>query len=230
MKEITYCPVCGCLDFNYLGILWPDLIAAWQISQYEVNYINRQQGFCCAACGNNLRSMALAAAILHTYNFSGTLEQFVLSAMERTHKVLEINEAGRLSPILKKLPNHQLVQYPEYDMTSLAFTSDTFDLIIHSDTLEHVPNPERALSECRRVLRSGGKCVFTVPIIVDRITRSRAGLAPSYHGRSDVPAEDQLVYTEFGADIWQTALKAGFCNCEIFVLEYPSALVIIAKK
>jgi len=113
-------------------------------------------------------------------------------------------------------------------MLNIEFES--FDFVIHSNTLEHVPNPERALSECRRVLRSNGKCIFTVPIIVDRMTRSRTGLAPSYHGQSGVPADDQVVCSEFGADIWQTVLKAGFCSCEIFSFEYPAALVLIARK
>jgi 2-polyprenyl-3-methyl-5-hydroxy-6-metoxy-1,4-benzoquinol methylase len=45
------------------------------------------------------------------------------------------------------MSNHQLVRYPEYDMTNLGFESGIFDLVIHSDTLEHVPNPERGL--CR---------------------------------------------------------------------------------
>jgi ubiquinone/menaquinone biosynthesis C-methylase UbiE len=115
-------------------------------------------------------------------------------------------------------------------MMNLEIESESFDLVIHSDTLEHVSNPERALSECRRVLRSSGKCIFTVPIIVDRMTRSRAGLEPSYHGQSGVPANDQIVYTEFGADSWQTVLKAGFSSCEIYSLEYPAALVIVARK
>jgi SAM-dependent methyltransferase len=206
------------------------LVAEWQLSPYEVDYVNRQQGFCCTACGNNLRSLALAGAILTTYNFTGTLAQFVESDIGRTLKVLEVNEAGGLSPTLKRMPNHQLVSYPEYDMTNLSFESDSFDLVIHSDTLEHVPNPERGLSECRRVLRSVGKCIFTVPIIVDRMTRSRTGLAPSYHGQSGVPADDQVVCTEFGADVWKAVLKAGFNSCEIFSFEYPAALAIIARK
>src|SRR5450759_820689 len=226
----SVCTICGEREFSFREILWSELVAAWQLSPLEVNYINRQQGFCCAACGNSLRCMALAAAILCTYNFSGTLAQFVESDLGKTLKVLEINEAGGLSTALKKLPNHQLVQYPEYDMTNLSLKSETFDLVIHSDTLEHVPNPERALSECGRVLRSNGKCIFTVPVIVDRMTRSRSGLSPSYHGQPGVPAEDQLVCTEFGADIWQTVLKAGFCSCEIFSHEYPAALVMIARK
>lgn len=227
---IKVCSVCGGSEFGFVEVLWSELIASWQLSSIEVDYINRQQGFHCVACRNNLRALALSDAILKTYMFSGTLAQFVESDLGRTLKVLEINEAGGLSPTLEKLPNHQLVRYPEYDMTKLSFGSDAFDLIIHSDTLEHVPNPEKGLSECRRVLRENGKCIFTVPIIVDRMNRSRTGLAPSYHGQSGVPADDQIVCTEFGADIWQTVLKAGFRSCEIVALEYPSALAIIAKK
>lgn len=230
MNHLAYCIVCGEQNFSFRKVLWLDLVNEWQLSPHEVDYVNRQQGFHCTTCGNNLRSMALADAILRTHSFSGTLAQFVASDSGRSLKVLEINEAGGLSPVLKKLPNHQLVRYPEYDMTNLAFESGTFDLVIHSDTLEHVPNPERGLSECRRVLRSNGKCIFTVPIIVDRMSRSRAGLPPSYHGQSGVPANDQVVCTEFGADAWQTVLKAGFRSCEIFSLEYPAALAIIARK
>ena len=224
------CPICGGVDFLLNTVLWPKLINDWQLSSSEVDYVNRQQGFCCTACGNNLRSMALADAILRTCYFSGTLESFSESDVGRTIKVLEINEAGGLSPTLKVMPNHQLVRYPEYDMTDLAFESDTFDLVIHSDTLEHVPNPERGLSECHRVLRENGKCIFTIPIIVDRMSRSRTGLSPSYHGQSGVLANDQVVCTEFGADAWVTVLKSGFRSCEIYSFEYPAALAIIARK
>jgi len=107
---------------------------------------------------------------------------------------------------------------------------ELFDLVIHSDTLEHVPDPGLGLSECYRILNKNGKCIFTVPIIVDRVSRSRSNLVPSYHGRSEVQENDQLVYTEFGMDIWDIVLKAGFRSCEIYSFEYPAALVLIAKK
>ena len=167
-----------------------------------------------------------STAILREIQFDGTLKQFCESFGDI--KILEINTAGNLTSCFNRLPSHKLIEYPQFDMLNIEFES--FDFVIHSNTLEHVPNPERALSECRRVLRSNGKCIFTVPIIVDRMTRSRTGLAPSYHGQSGVPADDQVVCSEFGADIWQTVLKAGFCSCEIFSFEYPAALVLIARK
>jgi SAM-dependent methyltransferase len=222
------CPVCGGEELSTSSVLWPELINAWQLSEDEVSYINRQQGFHCKECYNNLRAMGLSAAILQEFRFNGTLDRFCESFSDI--KILEINTAGNLTSFFSKLPLHRLIEYPQFDMLNLDIESESVDLVVHSDTLEHVPNPERALSECRRVLRSNGKCIFTVPIIVDRMTRSRTGLAPSYHGQSGVPADDQVVCTEFGADIWQTVLKAGFCSCEIFSFEYPAALVLIARK
>lgn len=230
MNDPVCCPVCGNNKFSFSKILWPALINDWQLSPIEVGYINRQQGFTCLSCLNNFRAMALAAAIASAYNISGVLTEFVESDFAKKLRVLEVNEAGRLSSILKKMPNHQLIHYPEYDMTNLSFGSGTFDMVLHSDTLEHVANPERALSECRRVLRDDGKCIFTVPIIVNRLTRSRVGLEPSYHGQSGIFADDQIVCTEFGADIWRTVLEAGFSSCDFFSLEYPAALAMIARK
>jgi SAM-dependent methyltransferase len=222
------CPVCGGKHFAGADVLWPALISAWQLSTREVAYVNRQQGFHCTQCNNNLRAMSLSAAFLRTNKYNGTLNQFCQS-MGGT-RVLEINAAGSLTPILKQLPRHRLIEYPEFDMLDLSIDSESFDIVVHSDTLEHVPNPERALSECRRVLTKEGTCIFTVPIIVGRMSRTRDGLAPSFHGRSDILEDDQLVCTEFGADFWQVVLAAGFTSCEVFSLEFPSALAIIARK
>lgn len=230
MKEINKCTVCGGGEFYSREVLWAELVADWQLSPLEVDYINRQQGFCCRECGNNLRSMALADAILSAYNYSGTLVQFAESDLAKTLKVLEINEAGGLSSVFKRLPNHQLVRYPEYDMTSLSFESASFDLVLHSDTLEHVPNPIAGLSECRRVLVKTGRCIFTVPIIIGRLTRSRAGLKNSYHGDSDQLDNNYTVHTEFGADMWRFAIEAGFASTRIHSFEYPSALAIEATN
>jgi len=227
LKDLV-CSVCGHDKFEESEVLWPELISSWQLSKEEARYINRQQGCHCAFCKNNLRSLALAKAILKTLFFEGTLLEFCQSSSK--HKLLEINRAGNLTDSLKKLIHHRLIEYPKFDMTNLDIESGIYDLVVHSDTLEHIANPERALSECSRVLSKDGKCIFTTPIIVERMTRSRAGLAPSYHGQSNVQANDQLVHTEFGANFWQTVLKAGFSSCEIFCLEYPSALAIIATK
>lgn len=226
--KVSSCPVCGGDQFAEKPVLWTELVNAWQLSEREVAYINRQQGFHCKQCFNNMRSMGLAAAILREYQFEGTLVQFCESKNKLV--VHEINRAGGLTPFLEKLPFHELFEYPQFDLLDLKIESESSDLIVHSDTLEHVSNPERALSECKRVLRADGRLIFTVPIVVHRLTRFRAGLEPSYHGQPKINSDDQLVFTEFGADMWRFVVGAGFSSCEIFSFEYPAALVLIAKK
>ena len=52
--------------------------------------------------------------------------------------------------------------FVEASATALPFVDDSFDAAWSIWVLEHVPNPEQALSEIRRVVRSGG-CVLLRP-------------------------------------------------------------------
>jgi SAM-dependent methyltransferase len=154
----------------------------------------------------------------------------VRQSAARDRRILEINEAGTLTPWLSRLPKHVLTRYPECDMTRLPYPAGAFDLVVHSDTLEHVSDPDRALSECFRVLAEGGASVFTVPVIVGRLTRSRRGLPASHHGSRDCREPDFLVHTEFGADVWSAVFAAGFQSCQFVAFRYPSGLALIAER
>jgi len=225
------CPCCGGLDIVQKDILSDNLIDIWDLSQVETDYINRQQGLQCTSCGSRLRSMALAAWLCRHFGAESPLSELTNSPVHAPQiKVLEINEAGQLTQFLRKLPQHTLACYPDVDIMNLPYMDETFDLVVHSDTLEHVPDPVRALAECKRVLQPNGHCAFTVPVVVDRLSRSTDRGLPSYHGNADLKAEDFKVRSEFGADTWKTALSAGFMECSLFALEYPAALVHICKK
>ena len=225
-----FCYVCGASEFAHTPVLWPELVAAWGLSNEEARYMDVQQGTHCCACGSNVRSIALAKALLACFRFEGTLAGFVDNVAHHTLQVLEINEAGTLHPILGRLPRHRLAAYPEFDMMRLALPTGTFDIVVHSDTLEHVRDPLQGLKECHRVLHATGYLLFTIPIIVGRLTRGRHGLAPSYHGAADCTDTGMLVHTEFGADAWTMVLKAGFTSCELVPYWFPSGLAIVGKK
>ncbi|HWR13916.1 MAG TPA: class I SAM-dependent methyltransferase [Terriglobales bacterium] len=49
------------------------------------------------------------------------------------------------------------------DMQSIAHSDSSFDYVVSCDTIEHVPDPRRGVSELARVLRPGGKLFLTTP-------------------------------------------------------------------
>lgn len=53
------------------------------------------------------------------------------------------------------------------DLTKLPFDSDSFDILICSHVLEHIPDDAAAFSEIRRVLKPGGKAMLLTPYATD---------------------------------------------------------------
>jgi SAM-dependent methyltransferase len=62
----------------------------------------------------------------------------------------------------KSYEKHQTVEY--CDITNIAYPDDSFDLIICSHVLEHVPRDHLAIRELHRILRTDGVAVLQVPI------------------------------------------------------------------
>jgi SAM-dependent methyltransferase len=229
MTTPQLCEVCGGSAFEHTPVLWPSLIREWELNEREAEYIDIQQGTHCSACGSNVRSIALANAIMRWKGFRGTLVSFVEDPRYSKLRVLEINEAGTLHLVLRRLPYHQLVMYPAFDMTHAALPSRSADLVVHSDTLEHVLDPLEGLRECRRLVEDDGAVIFTVPTVIGRLSRSRSGLPPSYHGHAESADPAMKVHTEFGSDVWTYVMQAGFGSCELVPLRFPSGLAIVAR-
>jgi SAM-dependent methyltransferase len=115
------------------------------------------------------------------------------------------------------------------DLCALSFDDASFDAIVSLDVLEHIADHRRALAECRRCLRPGGRLMWSVPFLpwsqenVARATVDAAGvvthlLEPEYHG--DPLGSSILCYTHFGWDMLEQAKAAGFRDA--YAVAHPS--------
>jgi SAM-dependent methyltransferase len=53
-----------------------------------------------------------------------------------------------------------------WDGITMPFENETFDVVLSTEVLEHVLNPEEYLLEVKRVLKPGGVFFFTVPFLM----------------------------------------------------------------
>jgi len=175
----------------------------------------------------------------------------------------KIYELSTTSPIFRRLRGHANYEASGYfydrpfgekvapfywnqDLQNLTFPSESFDLVISSETMEHVRRPWQAFSEVFRVLKPGSFYVFTIPFRRDRLTRPRVDttgkedvflLEKVYHQDPYRP-QDSLVYTDFGADLPELLHPIGFETEIVSVLDRRSDIqddlrpvtVFVARK
>jgi SAM-dependent methyltransferase len=83
------------------------------------------------------------------------------------------------------------------DIAKQPFKNSELDFVFCSQVLEHVPHPWQALEEFHRILKKGGRCLITVPML----------------GYIHNAPYDFYRYTEFG--LKQLAKDAGFKVLEV---------------
>ncbi len=83
-----------------------------------------------------------------------------LKVAEAGTQVTAVDFSG---PFLAMAPRHQRIALVQGDVVGLPFRDGHFDAAICSETLEHVPDDDAAVSEIARILRPGGWLFVTVP-------------------------------------------------------------------
>lgn len=225
---LRYCFACGRKDgFKFLEIINDELAAEWGLDESMRLSFDIRESTKCLNCGSSLRSNLHARTICQVLAPGvRNLAEAVNNKAFRKLRIAEINYCGALHKIIANLPN---LHYSEYkpdnpavrheDLNKLSYKTNSFDAVLTSETLEHVPDWHQAKQEIHRVLRRGGQHIFTTPTILTRRTRSRAylkggkiikTLPPSYHGYNRARTDDYLVFNEFGADMRKSIDQIGF--------------------
>jgi SAM-dependent methyltransferase len=202
------CVQCGCRHFEQNRAICDSLASTWELSVKERRWFDEREGNTCHGCGMSKRVRMLLWSI----------EKILPNRQDL--RVLHLNQINHLSPALQRMGDvvetvyqsqHQsgltINGYRSEDICRLSFSAEQFDLVVHSETLEHVSDYRRALEEVHRVLRPGGYQAYTIPLLHQRNTRQRIArfqddgapehlLPPSYHGNEG----EYPVVWEFGID------------------------------
>lgn len=212
------CSACGIKvkTWTHKKIINDKLAKDWSLTPTLRKKFDLRESSFCPDCGNSHRTRFLAQAILNQVPLEkNNLIDWVRAANKINLKVAEINGCGQLHLILEELRNLSYSEYvpqdhlktriknflkdiPNLDVTQLPYQDNQFDLVLHSDVLEHVGDYQKAIIECRRIVKPKGICVFTVPVIMGRLTKNRQKLSPSFHGSGE---SDNYVFWEFGKDM-----------------------------
>ncbi|MBK7499643.1 MAG: methyltransferase domain-containing protein [Ignavibacteriales bacterium] len=106
------------------------------------------------------------------------------------------------------------------DLTNLTFENAEFDLVLSFEVFEHIPDFKRAFSEVLRILKPGGKLLFTVPF--NRNSESNLVRAiiqddqiqhicsPEYHGDPINESEGCLCFYHFSWELLDQLKSEGF--------------------
>jgi SAM-dependent methyltransferase len=132
------------------------------------------------------------------------------------------------------------------DLERLSFADDSLRVVLSSDVLEHVPDAYAAHQEIFRVLRPGGRHIFTVPFAPgaprDDVRARRTSGAieflahPLYHGDPVRPHQGVLVWRIFGMEMLTRLGEIGFVNTTMrlnaprYGILGDNAIVFIARK
>lgn len=147
---------------------------------------------------------------------------------------------------LSTVPGSMVNGVRHENLEKLSFENNSFDIVLSSEVFEHVPHPYKAHSEVLRVLKKGGRHVFTVPFHENNHEDDNfASLmengtivyhkTPIYHG-DPVHKGGVLVYNVFSKQMFHKLCKMGF-SVNIFRIHNvsygvfgPGNLVFVAKK
>jgi len=240
-------------------VIPPRLVELWGLTPRLAEAFARKESCACAHCGATLRGRRIARVLLSLYGVGAppapvrSLARWVERPEIQVLRVAEINRIDGLHEQLVRLPLFSGSDHDpaikdgapnggvrSEDLTRLTYADGCFDLVLTSETLEHVPDLDVALAEIHRVLAPGGRHVFTVPLlpgIPETFARSIVLPDGSIQDRSpriSHPGGDwgYPVFTEFGADLPALLERAGFETDVFFgpAREDDLAQVFVCRK
>lgn len=227
-KELYYpahCEIC-CKDVDFL--------VDANCRAKDTDMVNFRERLVCPSCHLNNRMRAFVSFVLKNIDVKKDIV-YINEQITSTYKVLKskLQENITGSEYLGcnydgGYINSEGIRHE--DTLNLSFSDNQFDVVLSQDVLEHIPDISRALKEINRVLRSGGKFIFSIPFNTDsKYTKKRAEIVdgkinhiypPIYHGNP--LGGGSLVFYDYGWDFLDIIKDAGFSDIYISKFYKPA--------
>ena len=193
------------------------------------NENQRESGFCWR-CGSFNRQRQIARVVRVAFGFP---DQGRLRFADGV-AIYNVESRGAIHRALRSNPGYTSSEFfgPEHksgtyvsgirheDLQRLSFADTSFDLVVSSDVLEHLPDPYAAHREIFRVLKPNARHIFTVPYDPgapkDDIRAQLVGTTIEYraqqlyHGDPLHPDQGILVWRIFGREMLSVLREVGF--------------------
>jgi hypothetical protein len=222
-----FCLVCG----------RPALFTSWEQ--------NLRESGICLFCKSKNRNRQMAYLLTRALNPQHANPFTSLRALLKLPdlKIYNTEAAGPLHDWLARHPGYTCSEYfgPQHksgeyihgirheNLERLSFADDSFDVVLSADVMEHVPCPYQGQAEIYRVLKPGGRHIFTVPFhqrdYFDEVLARRGDgqpelLKPPVYHTNPLQPEGILVYTIFSIEMLLKLRAIGF-RTNLYLLRNP---------
>ncbi len=124
----------------------------------------------------------------------------------------------------RKLRNHKNIKYRYADITDLKFRDGAFDVVVAANVIHLLNEPEKAMSELHRVVKSGG--VILIPTYISQEANSSAIITKLFNkmGANFQNEFDMVTYRTFFEKMGIHAeyrLAKGLISCCVAIIRVP---------
>jgi SAM-dependent methyltransferase len=192
-KRDFFCPICG------------------EVSKFELpTDTDPRESIYCSFCGSFNRQRQIALVICSFFG-SGSLKEM------DSRRIFNTECRGALHSVLKDNQNYCCSETE--NLMNLSFEDSVFDLVISSDVMEHVSNPYLGFKEIYRVLKPGGRHIFTMSfnpeyfldeIRAEMVEEKLIHLKEPLMHLDPLDPDGCLVYTVFGLEMLVKLAHIGF--------------------